>query len=350
MSEYTLHLGDCLEVMKTLPDNSVDAVITDPPYYRVKADAWDRQWNTPAGFLAWMAQLCEEWHRILKPNGSLYVFASPEMAARVEVEVLSKFAVLNHIVWSKNDEPTHALKYGDDRFRQFVKKSERIIFAEHYNADNIAKGEAGYQKKCDELRGFLYEPIRAYLLAERDRAGVSTQQLDTVWQIERNSKGQMAGHWFGTSQWALPTEANYQWLRSTLSSLNHGGAYLQRPYEELRTEYEELRTEYEELRRPFNVSAEVPFTDVWTFPTVQNYRGKHPCEKPASMIEHIVRASTREGQTVLDCFLGSGVTGEVCEKLNRNFIGIEKDAGYFEIAKKRIESVKQQEPLFAQAA
>jgi len=41
-----LHLGDCLEVMRTMPDKSVDAVITDPPYYRVVDSEWDKQWQT----------------------------------------------------------------------------------------------------------------------------------------------------------------------------------------------------------------------------------------------------------------------------------------------------------------
>jgi adenine-specific DNA-methyltransferase len=76
-------------------------VATDPPYYRVKGEAWDRQWDTPALFLAWVSALCEEWQRILRPNGSLYVFASPRMAARVEVTIAERFNVVNHITWQK---------------------------------------------------------------------------------------------------------------------------------------------------------------------------------------------------------------------------------------------------------
>ena len=80
--------GDCLDVMETLSDSSIDLILTDPPYFRVKGDAWDRQWDRPCAFLAWLDQCAEQWQRLLKPNGSLYVFASPQMAARVEVVVL----------------------------------------------------------------------------------------------------------------------------------------------------------------------------------------------------------------------------------------------------------------------
>jgi len=79
--------GDCLSVMPQLPESSVDLILTDPPYYKVKGEAWDRQWATPEKFLAWVGQLCAQWYRLLKPNGSLYVFASPKMAARVECVV-----------------------------------------------------------------------------------------------------------------------------------------------------------------------------------------------------------------------------------------------------------------------
>ena len=95
--------GDALEVARSLPDNSINLIVTDPPYYRVKGEWWDRQWDTADGFLAWLGEHLAEWQRVLKPNGSLYVFASPRMAARVEVEVGKRFEVLNRIRWIKED-------------------------------------------------------------------------------------------------------------------------------------------------------------------------------------------------------------------------------------------------------
>lgn len=66
---------------------------------------------------------------------------------------------------------------------------------------------------------------------------------------------------------------------------------------------------------------------------------KHPTIKPLNIIENLIINSSKEGDTVLDCFMGSGTTGVACKKLNRNFIGIELDEEYFNIAKNRIEEV-----------
>ena len=64
----------------------------------------------------------------------------------------------------------------------------------------------------------------------------------------------------------------------------------------------------------------------------------HPTQKPLELMEYLIKTYTNEGETVLDNCMGSGTTGVACKKLNRNFIGIEKDEKYFEIAKNRIEN------------
>lgn len=65
-------------------------------------------------------------------------------------------------------------------------------------------------------------------------------------------------------------------------------------------------------------------------------KGVHPTEKPLDLMEYIVKTYTNEGDVVLDFVMGSGTTGVACKKLNRGFIGIEINDGYFEIAKERI--------------
>jgi len=346
---WTIHHGDCLEVMRGMADNSVDAIVTDPPYFKVKGDAWDRQWDKPAQFLAWLDTIAEQWQRLLKPNGSLYCFASPKMAARVECLMAERFHVLNRICWAKGGGNAKSggwwAQISKDTMRTFFPESEYIVFAEHHGADNIAKGEAGYVAKCDELRGFVFEPLRAYIAGEFERAGM----LSAAGKIAANvacgfsaSAGGMASrHYFSRSQWQLPAREHYHAMRELLHlrgnwEENARAGFLRREYEDLRREYEDLRREYEDLRRPFSVTADVPYTDVWTFPTVQHYKGKHPCEKPLAMMEHIIRASTRPGAVVLDCFTGSGATGEACLNLGRQFIGIEKDATYAAQARRRL--------------
>ena len=338
-----LHM-DCMEFLRTMPDNSVDAIVTDPPYFGVKDDDWDNQWKDADAFITWIGELSEQWQRILKPNGSLYCFASPKMAARVEVKIGERFNVLNRIRWIK--EAGWHNKNEKEALRSFLSPWEECVFAEHYGADNIAKGEAGYEAKCDELRGFVFEPLRAYLAAERDRAGFTTRMVAEAYQKVTGSRTVtgMAGHWFERVQWSLPTAKNYEWLRDLFTA--QGGDYLRREYEDLRREYEDLRREYEDLRRPFNVTADVPYTDVWTFKTVQAYEGKHVCEKPIALMEHMVLASTKPGAVVFDPFTGSGSTGVACVLNGRSFIGCEKDPHWHKYATRRIEKAARQPRLF----
>ena len=62
----------------------------------------------------------------------------------------------------------------------------------------------------------------------------------------------------------------------------------------------------------------------------------HPTQKPVALMEYLIKTYTNEGETVLDNCMGSGTTGVACRNLNREFIGVEMDKDYFEIAKKRI--------------
>ena len=329
----TIYNADCRQVLDALPDDSIDLIATDPPYYKVKADWWDRQWEKPEAFLDWMGELCDKWRRVLKPNGSLYVFASPQMSHRVESVVAERFNVLTNIRWRKPEFSTKAEMFDKTQLRSPFPASESIIFAEHYNSDTIAKGQAGYASKCDELRGDVFEPLRAYLAGERDRAGFTTREVAERYQKKTGSRTvtRMAGHWFERVQWALPTEENYAWLRGVF-----GPKYLRREYEELRREYEELRREYEELRRPFFASPKRPYTDVWDFPTVQDYKGKHPCEKPLAMMEHIIQTSSREGDIVLDCFGGSCVTARAARNFGRKSVICEIEEKWCKRAKERL--------------
>lgn len=318
--------ADCLEAMKFLPDNSIDLILSDPPYFKVKKEKWDRQWDTSDGFLEWLDLVAEQWHRILKPNGSLYCFASPRMAARVEVKLGGRFNVLSNIRWIK--EAGWHQKARKEDSRQYQNPWESIVFCEHYGADNIAKGEAGYGAKCDELRGFIFEPIADYLKTERDNAG--WQNEDAKITVGHSPKS--GCHWFDRSQWTFPTQIVYETWQSKATG------YFTRSYED-------LRLEYEDLRRPFSVTADVPYTDVWTYPTVSHYPGKHPCEKNLKMLEHIITASSREGAIVLDSFSGSASTAIACINTNRRYICIEKDPDYFQVSCDRVANHSPNAPI-----
>ena len=76
------------------------------------------------------------------------------------------------------------------------------------------------------------------------------------------------------------------------------------------------------------------------FMSITNDTGLHPTQKPLDLFSRLVKTYSNENDVVLDCFMGSGTTGAACSLLNRSFIGIEKDKGYFDIAKARIENAQ----------
>ena len=367
-----LYHGECCETMRSLPDACVALIIADPPYFKVKKEWWDQQWETAEGFLSWLDLVFVEFHWILAPNGSLYLFTSPKMAARIECQVANRFEVLSQITWTKPNEPGFdgwKQKCSKESLRQWYPASERIIFAEHLGADRYALGESGWGEKCEELRGFAFEPLRAYLDGERRRAGITQKQVITTCGMTGHDP-----HFFKEVQWAFPSKAHYlamrelfnreganppppynqfhnaprdrfeiatgeSYLSASHSELLEQHEYLKVDYEYLRADHGYLQAKYEDLRRPFNVSTEVSYTDVWDFPTVRPYPGKHPCEKPLAMMEHIVAASSREGGLVLDPFCGSGVTGQAAMSIGRKWVGIDVEERWCRQAQKRIEAV-----------
>jgi len=320
----TIYHGDCREVLPTLPAASVGMVFTDPPYFRVKGDWWDRQWDTPELFVAWLGSIADEWRRVMAGNGSLYCFASPRMAARVEVELSSRFNVLNRIRWIK--EAGWHNKAEKEALRSYLSPWEEIVFAEQYGQDTEARGE--YTAAEAQLRASVFEPLRLKLVAALAETGWTKCELNAAMGFAPH--GMADSRYFGRSQWQLPTPEHYHRMQEIT-----GG--FRAEYEGLRAEYEGLRAEYEGLRRPFNVSADVAHTDVWNFATVQDYPGKHPCEKPTALIMHALSASHRPDLLpVLDCFMGSGSTLRAAKDLGRKAIGVELSERYCEIAARRM--------------
>jgi site-specific DNA-methyltransferase (adenine-specific) len=189
----------------------------DGPYHGQKGDAWDNEHKTAADFLRWKGERYAAWRRILAPNGTIYDFASPAMGARTEVAMREHFEVLCNIRWAKPSGRGDACS--KESLRAPFPQSETIIMAEQRGSDSIALGESQYGAKCDELRGFVFEPIRAYLDGERERSGFSRADVD------RMLGNQMSGHYFSRVQWALPTLTNYEKLQAALNSGGGGSSF-----------------------------------------------------------------------------------------------------------------------------
>jgi site-specific DNA-methyltransferase (adenine-specific) len=317
----TVTCCDALTFLRGLPDASVALIAVDPPYNGVKDEGWDNQWKTDADYLTWLGEHLREFRRILKANGSLYVFASPRMAARVEIAVGEQFNVLNQVVWLK---PSSRHNQADaDVIRGYFPQTERLIFAEHGCGDVIADEIAGFSQAEIQLKKRIFGD---YIKSELGRAGVSNHEIvGAIGAYREHNHGGAATNWL--LGYNCPTPEQYSRMRDYLNG--KGGEFL-------RTEYEELRAKYEGLRRPFNVTAADPYTDVWTFPTVNTYPGKHPCEKPLDLMRHIVRASSRPGDVVLDCFSGSGATLDAARREGRHYIGCDADPHWVKYAQRRV--------------
>ena len=278
----TVYHGDCLDVLPQLPDNSVDLILTDPPYFKVKGDAWDNQWNTPADFLAWLDRVLVEFARILKPNGSLYLFASSQMSARVECLTATRFEVLSSIVWRKN-EGTHR-RADRETLREWRSQSERIVFAAPSVASTVE-----------------------YLRAECAAAGLSAERLSGLLGFKESS-GSIGPRRYLSIEGFAPISREH--------------------YEVLRRETGRFSADYDAVYRAFSVGTASQYTDVWDFDTVPNHPGKHVCEKPAAMLRHMISASSKPGAVVLDAFGGSGSTAQAARELGRSAISIELDESW----------------------
>ena len=227
-----LHLGDCLEIMRSMPDKSVDAVITDPPYGT----------NDGAG-------------KVIRRGNTD-----------------TDFSVLD---WDK-DLPT-----------DYIKELSRIMKDDTWGAiftDNIAIGEIWQTLINNGL-----SPRNTFYWVKYNKAPTPRANFKSC--IETAvvfTKGRTTIKWNGGGN-----QANY---------------------------------------------IEMPFVS-------GKDAGLHPTQKPVKLMKHFIELFTKEGDTILDPFMGSGTTGVACVQTGRNFIGCEIDPTYFAIAEKRIAEAQLQERL-----
>lgn len=286
--------GDSLELLKRLPDHCVTLILTDPPYHATKKGNiyGDTHFEEDRHYLDWMNQYAIQWRRVLKRNGSLFCFCDSSMAARLEVMFSQNFNVLSHVVWTKPNEPGFdgwKGKMKKEALRQWYSHSERIIFAEPAVEGNLHRS-----------------PFAEMLRQARVKAGLSQHELTGI--IGAYGK---VNHGGAVSNWEAgrntPSREQYDKMKQAI----------------LGTRKVDSMPDYEDAVRVFKMDGTKQFTDVWTFPSVKPYKGKHPAEKPVAMLEHAIEATTNPGDIVLDCFGGSGNTAVAAVKLGRRTVSIE---------------------------
>ena len=232
-----LYNGDCLELMKNIPDGSVDLVLTDPPYGTTAC-----KWDSVIPF----EPMWEQLNRIIKPNGAICLFGSEPFSSALRMSNIKNFKY--DWIWEKEQGVGFQLV----KYRPLIKCENISVFC----------------KKTP-----TYFPIKT--------------KLEKVIRINRKA---------GSNG------------KSETSPLKYS---------------DERVSEYSE-RYPTNL---IKF---------KRDKGKHPTQKPVALLEYLIKTYTNEGETVLDFTCGSGSCGVACINTNRNFIGIELDKGYFDIAEKRI--------------
>jgi len=324
----TLYHGDCREVLPTVDPGSIDVLLADPPYFQVKDEDWDRQWRKQDDFLMWLGSILDLTKPRLTPSASVWVFTSPFMVRKVEDLVGDRFRVLNSIRWVKADSTHNRAEVA--ALRRYSTAWEGIIFAEQADDE--------YEQQAKALHRQLFASVGRYIEQERERSGLTRKELAARLSGYKNLASATANVWNWELGKNLISAADYEALRAALGAgfFTLDYASICQQWTALTREYEARRDE-EGLRRPFQLArATGPVTDLWTFPQVENYPGKHPCEKPASMIRHMLSTSTRPGGTVLDPFAGSCSTLRVCKELGLPGIGIESDERYCEHAAQRL--------------
>lgn len=309
-------LGDSLEKLKKIPNHTISLILTDPPYHSTqkKNIYGDTAFRVDSEYLEWMEKFSLEWKRILKYNGSVFCFCSSPMATQLEMMFSKEFNILSEIVWTKPNEPGYdgwKQKMKKESLRQWYAHSERIIFME------------------PNCQGNLFQSYFGVMLKEwRKQAGMSAHKLtELVGAYGKVNHGGAVSNWEAGRN--IPSREQYKKIVEALMS----------------TEKLMNLPIYEDVIRPFNVSKDVEFTDVWTFQNVRQYKGKHPAEKPINLLEHAIKTTTYEDDIVLDCFAGSGTVAIAAQNVRRKSVSIEIEKKWFNYIKDRLSSNDDYEQL-----
>lgn len=298
-----LHNGDCLEVMKRIPDGSVDLVLTDPPYgtmdrktHRPEKRLDDITWDFALDEKVILQELC----RIVRQNGKIALFSQEPYTSKLILAGVPRIQFIQRLAWKKNVAGN------------FLCSSQNCM---QYIEDICL-----FRKDCNDYSG--NHPLRDYFLDKKDKSGLSNKDFAVI------LGNGMASHYFTTKiQFACPTEENYKKLQTT--------GFFPLPFEEIKRIDEEYKDRFPSV---FNRMGAKSKSNVFEY--ARDSDGYHPTQKPVALLEDLIQTYSNKDDTVLDFTMGSGSTGVACINTGRNFIGIELDKGYFDIAQKRIEAAK----------
>ena len=280
-----------MEYLKNLEDESVDLICVDPPYFEIITDSWDNQWKDQDAYLEWCREWTEECFRVLKPGRCFYVWGTTkeDTLLRYKLEVLNSIDdahYKNWIIW--------AYDWGGRTKKTFARKHEDILM---------------YSKGKDFL--FNADDVRV------------PRAVKTNMNIQRKIN-LLKKH---ASKIAFSAKDIHSWQKYS---------YHKKTDAELATELVA-----QQVKNVAFAKGKIP-TDVWTknnHTTSKEYAGWHPTQKPIALLERIIKANTNPGDTVMDCFVGSGSTMIAAANTGRSFTGCEFDKEYCDKSIARFEEL-----------
>ena len=288
-----LYNGDCLELMKNIPDGSVDLVLTDPPYGTMKGIDDKHDWDTILDTQTMFAEIS----RVLRQNGKAILFSQEPYTSHIIQNSIVSLPFCYRAIWLKNSS-------GNCRMAKSAMISlyeDVCIFSKPYDPE-------------------LKNELRQYFQDEKKKSGLTLNELNNIMGYPSKGGGYASHYFTNGTQFALPTEKHYLALQKT--------GYFKKPYEEIRYLFAKYQPAFN-LWQGGKSKSNVP-------EYAKDNDGYHPTQKPVKLLEDLIQTYSNEGNTVLDFTMGSGSTGVACINTDRNFIGIELDKGYFDIAEKRI--------------
>lgn len=336
--EHNLILtGDCLIELKKLDANSIDAVVTDPPYgLKFMGKKWD--YDVPS------VEVWQEVIRVLKPGGHLLSFGGTRTYHRMVVAIEDAgFEIRDQIQWlyGSGFPKSHNIKDGDFKGWGTALKpaNEPIVLVRKplEKGFNISQNVEKYG--CGALN-------------------IDTSRVETDWENDPNKRGYQGTNYAGGSPFAkeiheekkaikrkMPTQGRWPAniiLDETAAEMldEQSGGNTSRFFYVAKASKRERNAGLEGMPQKFTatMSDGIGAREHNENESNAYNSNHHPTVKPIKLMEYLCKLITPPNGVVLDPFMGSGSTGIAAKNLNFKFIGIEKEKEYVEIAEKRIEA------------
>lgn len=394
VDKYILHLGNCLDSLKGMLDNSVDSIVTDPPYgISFMSKKWD--YDVPS------VEIWKECLRVLKPGGFLLSFSSTRTYHRMTINIEDAgFEIRDMICWtySSGFPKSHNISASIDKKYGHPNRGRAIPTASSYQAcdvdqDNkLTSNPVGpYEPKTDEAKQWQgwgtalkpsQEPVTiarkpldgtvANNVLEWGTGGMNIdatrvpmsdedyEKLSSGVERIREKGGTMGNSWKNSSDLsgANPVNPAGRWPANFIHDGSQevlelfpdvkGSAarFFYCPKASKKDKEEGLDNFEERIQAatygdigPMEGNPRKPNTG-----HIQRIRNHHPTVKPTELMKYLCRLVTQPGGIVLDPFMGSGSTGKAAILEGFRFIGCELDEEYLAIAEARIKHACNQIP------